>query len=188
MRRRRPIKVKGISEPRHTLEIGSLLPVLATRQSDTVLRLIEMRIAEPWTRAHALERPEPRPVLPEQVVRQLAQSMDNTDVFDLDGSGASWHILAVLMPFVFRPSLLCERRRPFCLPRRTTAPTAATERELPLANAMGKLDAGDRDGRVRKRLEPGQRRAASLYGAMVLLDEVVEILCDTRSLGKLSPR
>jgi hypothetical protein len=41
---------------------------------------------------------------------------------------------------------------------------------------MGELDAGDRDGRVRKRLEPGHRGAASLDGAMVLLDEVVEIL------------
>jgi hypothetical protein len=38
----------------------------------------------------------------------------------ISGSDASRDILVVLMPFVFRPSLLCERRRPFCLPRRTT--------------------------------------------------------------------
>ena len=39
MQRRRPIKVREIAEPRRTLEIGALLAVLATRQSDTVLRL-----------------------------------------------------------------------------------------------------------------------------------------------------
>ena len=45
MRRRRPIKVREISEPRRTLELAALLSVSAARQSDTVLRLIEMRIA-----------------------------------------------------------------------------------------------------------------------------------------------
>jgi hypothetical protein len=58
MRRRRPIKIQAIAEPRRTLEIAALLSVLAARQSDTVLRLIEMRIAEIWTWAHALARPE----------------------------------------------------------------------------------------------------------------------------------
>ena len=37
MQRRRPIKVREIAEPRRTLEVGALLSVLATRQSDTVL-------------------------------------------------------------------------------------------------------------------------------------------------------
>jgi hypothetical protein len=54
MRRRRPIKVQGIVEPRRTFEIAALLSLLAARQSDTVLRLIEMRIAEIWIWAHAL--------------------------------------------------------------------------------------------------------------------------------------
>jgi hypothetical protein len=35
----------------------------------SVLRLIEMRIGEIWTWAHALVRRVPRPVLPEQVAR-----------------------------------------------------------------------------------------------------------------------
>jgi hypothetical protein len=58
MRRRRPIKIQAIAEPRRTLEIAALLSVLAARQSDTDLRLIEMRIAENWPWAHALARPE----------------------------------------------------------------------------------------------------------------------------------
>ena len=41
---------------------------------------------------------------------------------------------------------------------------------------MGQLDAGDRDGCVRERLEPSHIDAASLDRAVVLLDEVVEIL------------
>lgn len=82
MRRRRPVKVQAIAEPRRTLEIAALLSVLATRQSDTVLRLIEMRIAEIWTWGHSLVRPMLSPVMPEQVARELAQSMDNAQVSD----------------------------------------------------------------------------------------------------------
>jgi hypothetical protein len=41
---------------------------------------------------------------------------------------------------------------------------------------MGELNAGDRDGSVRERLEPGHRRAASLDSAVVLLDEVIQVL------------
>jgi len=55
MLRRRPIKVREIAEPRRTLEVAALLSVTAARQSDTVLRLIEMRIAEIWSWAHASE-------------------------------------------------------------------------------------------------------------------------------------
>jgi hypothetical protein len=61
--------------------------------------------------------------------------------------------------FVSMPPL-CERHRPFGLPRPITAPTAAAKRELSLANSMGQLDAGDRDGGVRERLEPSHRRTA----------------------------
>jgi hypothetical protein len=78
------------------------------------------------------------------------------------------------MPYVFRPSLLWECHRPFVLPRPATAPTSTTERELSLANAVGQLDASDRDRRVRERLEPGHRRAASLDGpeSMTCEDEI----------------
>src|SRR5450759_4650741 len=72
--------------------------------------------------------------------------------------------------------LLCECHRPFVLPRPATTPTATAKRKLPLPNPMGQLDAGNRDGRIRERLEPGHRRAPTLDGAMVLLDEVVQIL------------
>jgi hypothetical protein len=74
MHRRRPIKVTAIAQPRRTLEIAALLSVMATRQSDTALRLIEMRIAEIWTWAQELLRPQPRPVPPEQLARELVQS------------------------------------------------------------------------------------------------------------------
>jgi hypothetical protein len=46
MRRRRPIKLQAIVEPRRTLELAALITVETARKSDTVLRLIEMRIAE----------------------------------------------------------------------------------------------------------------------------------------------
>ena len=38
---------------------------------------------------------------------------------------------------------------------------------------MSQLDAGDRDGRVRERLEPGHRRAASLDRAMVVSNDTI---------------
>ena len=41
---------------------------------------------------------------------------------------------------------------------------------------MREFDTAKRDGRVRKRLEPGHRRAAPLDCAVVLLDDIVEIL------------
>jgi TnpA family transposase len=82
MRRRRPIKVRQISEPRRTLEIAALLAVLATRQSDTVLRLVEMRIAEIWRWAQALARPEPHPTLPVDLAQQLARAMDDPQLSD----------------------------------------------------------------------------------------------------------
>jgi len=41
-------------------------------------------IAEIWTWAHALAQQQPRPVLPEQVLRELAQSMDNECIADVD--------------------------------------------------------------------------------------------------------
>ena len=41
---------------------------------------------------------------------------------------------------------------------------------------MREFDTAKRDGRVRKRLEPGHQRAAPLDCAVVLLDDIVEIL------------
>src|SRR5450631_3654354 len=81
----------------------------------------------------------------------------------------------------FRSSrpLLCECRRPFVLPRPAAASTATSKRELSLANAMCQLNSGNGNGRIRERFEPGHRRAASLDGAVVLLDEVVEVLVCT---------
>jgi hypothetical protein len=51
----------------------------------------------------------------------------------------------------------------------------STQHELPLANAMGEFDAGDRDGGVRERFEAGHRCTSALDRAMVLLDDVVQI-------------
>lgn len=94
MRRRRPIKVREIAEPRRTLEIGSLLSVLAARQSDTVLRLIEMRVAEIWSWAHAIARPEPHRHLPEEAAVALARIMDDAAVSDAEYRERSRALLA----------------------------------------------------------------------------------------------
>ena len=94
MRRRRPIKVREIAEPRRTLELAALLSVTAARQSDTVLRLIEMRIAEIWSWAHAVARPEPRQHLPEEVACELARVMDDTEVSDAEYRERSRILLA----------------------------------------------------------------------------------------------
>jgi hypothetical protein len=51
----------------------------------------------------------------------------------------------------------------------------STQHELPLANAMGEFDAGDRDGGVRERFEAGHLCTSALDRAMVLLDDVVQI-------------
>jgi hypothetical protein len=45
--------------------VAALLSVTAARQSDTVLRLIEMRIAEIWSWLPGVARFEPRHHLPE---------------------------------------------------------------------------------------------------------------------------
>jgi hypothetical protein len=98
MRRRRPIKVREIAEPRRTLELAALLSVTAARQSDTVLRLIEMRIAEIWSWAHAVARPEPRHHLPEEVACVLACVMDDAEVSDAEYRERSRVLLAPWRP------------------------------------------------------------------------------------------
>src|ERR1017187_9940986 len=92
------------------------------------------------------------------------------------GSGASRDIVVNLRPSVLRALLLCEGHCPFRLPRPATTSTPTAKRELTLTNPMRELDAGNRDRRVRERLESGHRRAASLDGAVVLLNQVVQIL------------
>ena len=82
MRRRRPIKVQQIAEPRRTLEIAALLSVLATRQSDTVLKLIEMRIADIWTDAYAQAQPVPLQNLPAEAAIVLAQVVNDPSLSD----------------------------------------------------------------------------------------------------------
>ena len=44
-----------------------------------------------------------------------------------------------------------------------------------LPDAMRQFHAGERDGRGAERLESEHRRAAPLYGTMVLLDDVIEV-------------
>src|ERR1039457_3586279 len=120
----------------------------------------------------------------DQRIRQLAgQNLSDSALVDQMvgymadlGSGASRDILVATRPLFSRSPFLPECHHPFGLPRPTAAPTAAAKRELPLANAMGQLDASDRDGRVRERLEPSHRRTASLDRPMILLDDVVQIL------------
>ena len=86
MRRRRPIKVREIAEPRRTLELAALLSVSAARQSDTVLRLVEMRIADIWSWAQAVARPEPRHHLPEAPARDFFEIVGE----HLDSGRAVW--------------------------------------------------------------------------------------------------
>src|SRR5450759_4410895 len=78
----------------------------------------------------------------------------------------------------FRSSrpLLCECRLPFVLPRPAAASTATSKRELSLANAMCQLNSGNGDGCIRERFEPSHRCATPLDRAVVLLDQVVEVL------------
>jgi hypothetical protein len=103
------------------------------------------------------------------------------------GSGAMRDISVVMRPLCRPSAFLCECQLPFVLSTPATAPTTPAERELPLANAVGQLDAGDRDGGIGERFEPGHRRTASLDRAVVLLNEVVEILvcanCDVPPAG-----
>jgi|SRR5450631_1245954 len=81
-------------QAREALEVAALLSVTAARQSDTVLRLIEMRIAEIWSWAHAVARPEPRHHLPEEAACALARVMDDTEVSDAEYRERSRVLLA----------------------------------------------------------------------------------------------
>ena len=98
------------------------------------------------------------------------------EAFSSMGCGASADILLVMRDFRSSRPLLCECRRPFVLPRPAAASTATSKRELWLANARCQLNSGNCDGRIRERFEPSHRCATPLDRAVVLLDQVVEVL------------
>jgi hypothetical protein len=128
---------------------------------------------EPCT-AHIRVSCSPEPIMVTARLRQR-RSMARRLQTSTKGSDASRDILVATRPLFSRSPFLPECHHRFGLPRPTTAPTAAAKRELSLANSMGQLDAGDRDGCVRERLEPSHRRTASLDRPMILLDDVVQI-------------
>lgn len=82
MWRRKPAKLREITEPRRTLEIASLLAFIVTRQSDVVVQLVEMRINELWRRAHAKIAPQPAPILPEGTASELFRCVDDPRLTD----------------------------------------------------------------------------------------------------------
>lgn len=73
-----------------------------------------------------------------------------------------------------RPFPSGERLVPLLVQRPGTPPSGS-KRELALADPMGQLEAGQRDGRRPERLEPEHGLASALNGAMDLLDDVVEV-------------
>jgi TnpA family transposase len=84
MLRRRPARLREITEPRRTLEIAALLSSLASRQSDVVLQLIEMRINELWRKAQEHVKADPLPVLPDEVALELYGAVDDPAMSDAD--------------------------------------------------------------------------------------------------------
>ena len=58
---------------------------------------------------------------------------------------------------------------------------------MPLANAMGKLDTSQRDGRTREGLEASHRGASAFDRSVILLDEIIEVSA-TPHLNELPPR
>jgi hypothetical protein len=65
---------------------------------------------------------------------------------------------------------------PDLLQRPEIAISAASEGELPLANPMGKLDAGQCNGRTPEGLETSHRGTSAFDRPMILLNEIVEVL------------
>ena len=84
MWRRKPAKLREIAEPRRSLEIASLLSSIASRQSDTVLQLVEMRISELWRQAQAKAERDPLPAVPEDVALELFRAVNDPRVSDAD--------------------------------------------------------------------------------------------------------
>ena len=84
MWRRKPTKLREIAEPRRALEIAALLSSIVSRQSDTVLQLIEMRISELWRQAQAKVEPDSLPAVPEEVALELFRAVNDSRVSDAD--------------------------------------------------------------------------------------------------------
>jgi TnpA family transposase len=84
MARRRPAKLREITEPRRTLEIASLLCSLVSGQSDIVLQLIEMRINALWSRAQAHVEADPLPAVPDAIALELFRAMADESISDAD--------------------------------------------------------------------------------------------------------
>src|ERR1700722_9988553 len=84
MLRRRPARLREITEPRRTLEIAALLSSLASRQSAVVLQLVEMRINELWRKAQEHVKADPPPVLPDDVAFELYRAVDDPATSDAD--------------------------------------------------------------------------------------------------------
>jgi hypothetical protein len=87
MARRRPAKLREITEPRRTLEIASLLCSLCSlvsRQSDIVLQLIEMRINALWSRAQAHVEADPLPAVPDAIALELFRAAADESISDAD--------------------------------------------------------------------------------------------------------
>jgi hypothetical protein len=66
--------------------------------------------------------------------------------------------------------VLRQRSLPELLERPDIPISTAPERELPLANPMGKLDAGQCNGRTPEGLEASHGSASALDCSMILLD------------------
>lgn len=82
MFRRKPAKLREIAEPRRTLEIAALLSSIATRQCDTVLQLVEMRINELWRHAQAKVEPDPLPAVPDEIALELFRAVSDAGITD----------------------------------------------------------------------------------------------------------
>src|SRR5450631_2949919 len=78
----------------------------------------------------------------------------------------------------FLTSARIPTRVPTPIPSSGTSHVAGVlcQTRIVLANPVGQLDADNRDGRVGERFEAGHRRTAPLDRAVVVLNQVVEIL------------
>jgi TnpA family transposase len=84
MLRRRPARLREITEPRRTLEIAALLSSLVSLQSDVVLQLIEMRINALWRRAQAHAESDPLPAVSDEVALELFLAVEDPAISDAD--------------------------------------------------------------------------------------------------------
>ena len=93
---------------------------------------------------------------------------------DLNGSGANARNAGMCVEYGALPSGSEDRVPDFGRSSALSSETPHTK--LSLTDAMHKLNAGDRDRRIAKLLEPLHRSDTLLDTAMVLLNQVIEIL------------